>query len=500
MSGDLRSPQPFEARGAVVGDPAVSSLFLEPVGTQVALDELVVTADKARIDIARRYASELPEEDWQVSHETHDVTDARFQLKFLRAAPEVFVYAADQGELEISGAACSIIENPDDAYTSRNPLPSRVPADVTTTTWNGFWGKDLRADCHAGAAGAVDPTLVRFTEVDVLLSSTELGRLIRTGTFQEPVVPGAPLTRTVHQVLYVEFADAPLKFEYAKSADARFYSPAFTVAGELEIPAAQGTLEWGELALSGDVPSTQATGAFSLRWMENHYIGVEGETIDEPPAYAEVAVPAPPNPVREVLVVAAVGVGIGLLALAGWFLFSKIVPGEALLHPRRARILELVRHEPGVEANTVARTLGISWSNALYHIVTLQRLGHVRVHRLDGRTALFSSDSPYYNGDKERVALLRRPAFRRLYEVLQQNPGLDQAELVRRLRRGQPAVSKTLRRLQQAGLVQFERVGRTATRYHAVAPANHVLEAVRAAASTADAAPHDGSSTIATNG
>lgn len=162
------------------------------------------------------------------------------------------------------------------------------------------------------------------------------------------------------------------------------------------------------------------------------------------------------------------GITIAVLAtvLVGSVLagFTRLAPDEVLHHPRRARILEFVRGQPGVESSTVARALGLSWGPLVYHLGRLEHAGHLSVRRVGGRTALFAA-SAGYRGREEQLVLLRRATLRRLHELLGAHPGVDQAAIAVLLGISQPLVSRSLRRLTAANLVRSARAGRRRVYY-----------------------------------
>lgn len=54
---------------------------------------------------------------------------------------------------------------------------------------------------------------------------------------------------------------------------------------------------------------------------------------------------------------------------------TKLSPEEALLHPRRAAIMDAVRSRPGIHLKGLARLIGCGTSPILHHARKLQRAG-----------------------------------------------------------------------------------------------------------------------------
>lgn len=144
-----------------------------------------------------------------------------------------------------------------------------------------------------------------------------------------------------------------------------------------------------------------------------------------------------------------------------WSAFSRLEPGGALTHPRRARIIEFVSANPGIGVQGVVRSLGLSKSIVQYHVFALGRAGHLKRHRVGGRTALFVSNAGH-RGREVQLALLRRETHRRVHGILNQAP-MDQAALGTALGLTRARVSQVLGQLSLAGLVQSSSEGRRRT-------------------------------------
>lgn len=311
--------------------------------------------------------------------------------------------------------------------------------------------------CTAGTFRADDPYEVLVYGMDLWLSSDEEDRLIRTGTFQEPIAPG--VYRTVSHVLRVRYVHGPFEVNAPFETSLRVYAPGFLGVGKLRVGASYGDLQWGLLNRTGPLDPFAATGLFQIRSPSTETILVEGHTLESPmvPETSD----AVPSPILGQPAVFLALAGFSLLLLLGrvlWSLYSRLAPGRLLEHPRRSLIVELVRNEPGIEIQTVARTLNMGWTKALYHVSRLQQGGHLKVQKILGRTALFVPN-PEIASRETSLALFRRPTPRRVHEALKERPDQDQHALANQLGLGRPAVCKSLRLLEQAGLLRKERVG-----------------------------------------
>lgn len=410
-----------------------------------------------------------------------DVTDATLKLKSINPQAQALIIeraswqpAYPPGmEFELAGTVptCSIwdpeptekLKFPEDSrQVSRTALVERNPGQ-----------QQLVAECDAQSVTSKVPYRVSLYGLDLLLTSPQTSRTIKTGTFEEevlrePSINGAgdgadrlvlaSATKTVTQVLEILYVGDPLEVTFPFDTRLRLYAHEFLGAGELNVPASEGKLIWGEATADGPIESFQATGEFQIKWGFDRFMGLRGNTLNGPKIASLATIPSKVNPVTVASGVAAVG----LLALAArllWPLFSKLAPDRILEHPRRSQILDFVRNQPGVETNTVARSLGLRWANVVHHVGTLQRSGHIAVHRIGGRTALFPANMGY-RGKEEKIAILRRDTARRLHEALQAHPGMDQAGLASRLQITQQRVSQSLRVLGSVALVRTEQDGR----------------------------------------
>lgn len=228
-------------------------------------------------------------------------------------------------------------------------------------------------------------------------------------------------------------------------------SHAFSAAGTLSIPESTGHLLWGGQATEGTLAPLQATGVFRLAGAGYREVDVSGHTTEGPGA-APQAVVAGPTATSSAPILAIAGASLAFLGLAA-FLFSKLNKSDVLEHPRRAAILDIVKREPGVETNAVARALGLRWPKAAYHVERLQRAGEIVVRRVGGRTALFPANGGH-RGREQGIVLQRRATPRRALEALRATPDLDQAALATTLGLHQSQASRVLTALREAGLIE----------------------------------------------
>lgn len=139
-------------------------------------------------------------------------------------------------------------------------------------------------------------------------------------------------------------------------------------------------------------------------------------------------------------------------------LFSRIEDDELASHPLRRQALDFINANPGASVKDVQRSLGVAWGTAIYHLGRLERAGLVAVRRVGGRSGHWPLGQAPPRGAPA-------PTGQALVDLVQQHPGLSQAELAQLAGIGAPAACKQLARLESAGLVAATRVGRSRV-YH----------------------------------
>jgi predicted transcriptional regulator len=122
--------------------------------------------------------------------------------------------------------------------------------------------------------------------------------------------------------------------------------------------------------------------------------------------------------------------------------------------PNRARILEHVEQNPGIQKIEVCRALGLSWGTVTYHLQLLSRQGAVATRCANRQVRLYPPGAP------ERFmpyfAALRTPASAAILSALRDQPGIRMNDLSQNLALSRRIVQGHLNNLAQAGLVQRE--------------------------------------------
>lgn len=168
---------------------------------------------------------------------------------------------------------------------------------------------------------------------------------------------------------------------------------------------------------------------------------------------AQVAAPAA---LGHAIIVAVVGT---LLALAIWLLYYRTTRHQVLDQTSRRRVYEAIGRSPGVRVGTLAKELSLSYAAVLHHVRTLERFGFVQSVG-DGQKRHFLNNGAY--GVEARTILLcsSSASARRILRVLGDCGATDISSLAVLADANRSTTSKTLLRLEAAGLVTKRRSGR----------------------------------------
>ncbi len=196
---------------------------------------------------------------------------------------------------------------------------------------------------------------------------------------------------------------------------------------------------------------------------------VEPERLSDAPPWTGTA--PPPTSARVSAASYATFAGVTVLAVVAWYsrglaaqvfwpLYTRLAPGSALDDPTRARLLDLIRRDPGVGAESLTTALDAGRGTVRHHLGVLLRAGHVSRVRL-GRYTRYFPAGPMAASEMTREAVLRAGSARRVHEAIATNEGVTQTELARTVGLTAPAVHYLVDRLEAAGLVRRVRDGRT---------------------------------------
>lgn len=137
-------------------------------------------------------------------------------------------------------------------------------------------------------------------------------------------------------------------------------------------------------------------------------------------------------------------------------MFPRIRNGRVLECEVRARAYATVRAKPGVTIAEIARTIGVDFRTAEYHLRVLRELHLVEGLCLGSRRHFFQNGGTFSRERQEALALLRLPARRRICAHLDRNPGAGIRQLAPHTGLGRSTVHHHIRLLRRAGLLKAQ--------------------------------------------
>lgn len=140
-------------------------------------------------------------------------------------------------------------------------------------------------------------------------------------------------------------------------------------------------------------------------------------------------------------------------------LYSRIQPDELLDHPKRQRIYELVDATPGIHLSQMARELDVPWGTLVHHLRKLEKGDLITSEDKSGKRCFFLPGQ-VTGAQRDILPALENETARRIAEFYADNPGASQNEAANALDHSPALISWHLSKLEEAGVVTRERVGR----------------------------------------
>jgi predicted transcriptional regulator len=185
---------------------------------------------------------------------------------------------------------------------------------------------------------------------------------------------------------------------------------------------------------------------------------------------APLALPAEPNTAKSFLPIMWGAATVSLTALlltllipwAKQFfvgLYSTLRREEVLDHALRDQLITMIERNPGISQPLMQSQTRAGWSTLTYHLSILSSKSLVTSLR-DGRHRRYFRVGALDHGLLAGQAKLANPGTRRVFDMIQAQPGIDRATLTRLLGLAKSSISWHLDRLKEGGLVRSEPRGR----------------------------------------
>lgn len=192
----------------------------------------------------------------------------------------------------------------------------------------------------------------------------------------------------------------------------------------------------------------------------------------------DMAVPQESNPLPAVNVpvdggatwlgpLAIAGLGALAAGISGFFLYGGarfVTPAEVLQNDVRKRIFAYLKGGVGANLKQVTDDLGLTTTNAIWHLRKLEDAGLVNSRRFNGYKVFY----PAEGGIEARrmslsVTALTNANAQEVFEYVMSHPGSHQREIARALEVNHGTVRWHLKKLMTAELITEERRGKTSS-------------------------------------
>lgn len=266
-----------------------------------------------------------------------------------------------------------------------------------------------------------------------------------------------------HVILTFQGAGEP--FAGTSAQEIRLKASVVHWTGRVSLPAYEGTVRIGNQVLNSNGTEQDFQGSFMMRAKEHPLALTQVEILGMAADGATTSDLRGPGPTASVILGATAGLLVVmelLRRLANIFLFSRVSADEALRHPIRRSLMDLVRNDPGVRAHEARKVLGIHSAAVRHHLKILEKSRLVDVVRRGRRVHLYPHDSAARNA--EALALLRETHVQRIMRLIRLKNEQTQKQLAVRAGLSQPSLSQLLQRMERSGIISRER-RRRGTRY-----------------------------------
>lgn len=193
------------------------------------------------------------------------------------------------------------------------------------------------------------------------------------------------------------------------------------------------------------------------------------------------------------LLVAGFAGALGMVGFALWGVTRFRSTEEVLQHELRSKIYRYVEEHVGASLKDITEALGLSTTNAVWHLRKLEEGGLVRGRKFNGAKVYY----PTAGGVQARNlsiagAALTNANARTILGFVQEHPGVHQREVARLLNVNHGTVRWHLKKLRRAELLEERRTGASAS-YHVTPLGAEALRVVQARAANAVPAQAPGS-------
>jgi DNA-binding MarR family transcriptional regulator len=154
------------------------------------------------------------------------------------------------------------------------------------------------------------------------------------------------------------------------------------------------------------------------------------------------------------------GLGLALARMIGFPLFSRLSKDDLLENDGREMLFNLVDSNPGIGLAQLADQSGLGWGTTVYHLGRLEQGGFISSMKNGQNRHFFKNGHPAAQ-QKKAIAVLKNDTAAQLARYLMATPGATGKTIANGLGIAAPTVTKYVKRLEEEGLVETLREGRS---------------------------------------
>lgn len=140
--------------------------------------------------------------------------------------------------------------------------------------------------------------------------------------------------------------------------------------------------------------------------------------------------------------------------------FRRISAANALDHPERHTIYELIRGSPGIDLTRIAQTSGINIHTLRYHLDILTSFGKIIVMKDWGIFRYYENHGAYTEIERKIIPYIWNPVAGSILEIIRNDPECTQTTLSEKIGITGPTVGWYMKRFVSDGIVVATRDGR----------------------------------------
>jgi predicted transcriptional regulator len=140
--------------------------------------------------------------------------------------------------------------------------------------------------------------------------------------------------------------------------------------------------------------------------------------------------------------------------------FRRISPSNALDHPERRAIYELIIENPGIDLAQIAENSGMNIHTLRYHLGILTSCGKIMIIKDWGISHYYENHGAYTEIERKIIPYIRNPIARAILGIIRIEPGCTQISLSEKMGLAGSTIRWYMQRFVTDGIVVATRDGR----------------------------------------